>query len=280
MAERFQLLHKTTYDFTEWVPWCELEARLQPRPRDGMRCLSHFVSVIPLPQDREAKADQFGNPVEQIAIRRRLHRLVVSATTTVELAAEWTQAPAANDVPEPSLSSAENALTPDAATREACFDYAAQAFCGAASPLDRIVALAQRINRDMTYDARITDVGRPVATLLRDRRGICQDYTRLAVAALRTHGIATRWVVGYVLPGIRRNPSPHGSYRWLHAWFSAFVPERGWVDFDATEPTGDASDLLTLGWGMDEAEVGPVRGKLAVEARQGIGVDITIDRVG
>jgi transglutaminase-like putative cysteine protease len=148
------------------------------------------------------------------------------------------------------------------------------------SRLDGVARLARQINRDMTYDPRIIDVGRPVVTLLRERRGMCQDYVRLAVAALRAHDIPCRWVVGYVLPGSRRNPARHGTYRWLHAWFSVFVPERGWVDFDATEPGGDAADLLTLGWGADEAEVSPLRGKLAVEvSRQKVAVDITIDRL-
>jgi transglutaminase-like putative cysteine protease len=281
MTARYHLLHKTTYDFAESVPWCELEAQLRPRPQAGLSCLSHLVSVIPLPQDRSMTVNRFGNPVEQMTVRGRLRRLIVSATTTVELGPEWSASAAGDDPPPLSLGAAENALASDDETRRACFDYAAPALGGSASRLDGITELALQINRDMTYDARITDIGRPVATLLRDRRGMCQDYTRLAVAALRAHGIGARWVVGYVLPGTRRNPAPHGSYRWLHAWFSAFVPECGWVDFDATEPTADASALLTLARGADELEVGPLRGKLAIDvSRQRVGVDIEIDRVG
>jgi transglutaminase-like putative cysteine protease len=281
MTERFQLLHKTTYDFAEWVPRCELEAQLRPRPQAGLTCLSHLVAVIALPQRRETASDQFGNPVETMVIRRPLRRLIVSATTTLDLTAETRlPSPGANGVPEPSLRSAESALTPDDVAREACFEYAAPALTRAASCLDGIAAFARQINRDMTYDERVVDVGRSIAELLRERRGICQDYARLAVAALRTHRIASRWVVGYVLPGTQRNPSSHGAYRWLHAWFSAFVPDRGWMDFDATEPSGEANDLLTLAWGSDEATVGPLRGKLAVEvSRQKVAVDIVIDRL-
>jgi hypothetical protein len=52
------------------------------------------------------------------------------------------------------------------------------------------------------------------------------------------------------------------------------------MDFDATEPSGEANDLLTLAWGADEATVGPLRGKLAVEvSRQKVAVDIMIDRL-
>ena len=52
--------------------------------------------------------------------------------------------------------------------------------------------------------------------LMERRRGICFDYASLMTAMLRSQGIPTRLVIGYV-----------GTY--YHAWISVFTEEYGWV---------------------------------------------------
>jgi len=58
------------------------------------------------------------------------------------------------------------------------------------------------------------------------RRGICFDYAALMTAMLRSQGIPTRLVIGYV-----------GTVR--HAWISVFTEETGWINnliqFDGNE---------------------------------------------
>jgi len=275
MATRYRLIHRTVYDFADWVPGCEVEMLLQPRPRPGLECAHHYVSVIPLPQRRQTAQDRFGNFLEQISIGRRLRRLVVSASSVIG-PSDTLAAPDAEPA-DPALAKAEGPLLPDEATRRACFDYAARAFAGAES---EDAGLARAIHADMTYDPGILATDRPVAVLLAERRGMCQDYSRLAIAALRSHGIPARWVVGYALPGTRGHSARRAAARWQHAWFSAFLPGRGWVDFDPTLASGVADDLLTVAWGAEQSDVAPLRGRLGTEVSgQRVAVDIVIDRV-
>ncbi len=278
MATRYQLVHRTVYDFADWVPGCEVEMLLQPRPRPGVACTDHYVSVIPLPQRRCAAQDRFGNILEQISIGRRLRRLVVSASSVIGPAA--TEAIANPEPADPALAQAEGPLLPDDATRRAVFDYAAGAFAGAESDAVRVAALARAIHADMVYDPKILTSDRPVGAILAERRGMCQDYARLAIAALRSHGIPARWVAGYALPGSRGHSVQRAAARWQHAWFSAFLPERGWVDVDPTRAGGGADDLLTVAWGAEQSDVAPLRGRLGTEVSgQRVEVDIAIDRI-
>ena len=47
-----------------------------------------------------------------------------------------------------------------------------------------------------------------------------------------------------------------------HAWFSVFVPYRGWVDFDPTNDQIPADQHITAAWGRDYADVAPLKGVL------------------
>lgn len=53
--------------------------------------------------------------------------------------------------------------------------------------------------------------------LMVHRRGICFDYASLTTAMLRSQGIPTRLVIGYV-----------GDV--FHAWISVYSPEHGWIN--------------------------------------------------
>ncbi len=252
---------------------------LQPRPRPGFACDHHYVSVIPLPQRRATTQDRFGNILEQISIGRRLRRLVVSASSVIGPAA--TEAAAEPDPADPALAEAAGPLLPDEATRRVAFDYAATAFAGAESDAARVEALARAIHADMVYDPTILASDRPVGAILAERRGMCQDYARLAIAALRSHSIPARWVAGYALPGTRGHSAQRAASRWQHAWLSAFLPERGWVDVDPTRAGGSADDLLTVAWGAEQSDVAPLRGRLGTEVSgQRVEVEIAIDRIG
>ena len=55
-----------------------------------------------------------------------------------------------------------------------------------------------RINADFHYDSTATTVTSTVADVLRKRAGVCQDFAHLALACLRSHGIAARYVSGYL----------------------------------------------------------------------------------
>ena len=93
------------------------------------------------------------------------------------------------------------------------------------------------IYNEFEFDPKATTVSTPVLKLLEERKGVCQDFAHLMLACLRSHGLAARYVSGYLLtkppPGKPRMVGADAS----HAWVSVYCPSAGgefWIDFDPT----------------------------------------------
>ena len=78
-------------------------------------------------------------------------------------------------------------------------------------------------------------------------KGICFDYAVLAAAMLRSQGIPTKMVFGYV--------APNGIY---HAWNMFYTKETGWVtvSFSVNKETWTRLDLTFSANGADSAFIG------------------------
>ena len=125
--------------------------------------------------------------------------------------------------------------------------------------LDGAGALMHRIHDEFTFDPEATT---PVAKVLADRRGVCQDFAHFQIACLRAMGLAARYVSGYLLtdppPGLPRLIGADAS----HAWVSVFCPANGWVNLDPTNGVRVAERHVTVAWGRDYSDVTPLRGVL------------------
>jgi transglutaminase-like putative cysteine protease len=122
--------------------------------------------------------------------------------------------------------------------------------------------LTHRIYSDFIYDSAATDVATTVSALLRIRRGVCQDFAHLLIAAFRVMGLPARYVSGYLLthpaPGKEKLVGADAS----HAWVSVWAPTIGWVDFDPTNDLIPGDEHITIAYGRDFQDVSPVTGVL------------------
>jgi len=96
--------------------------------------------------------------------------------------------------------------------------------------------------------------------VLAQKSGVCQDFAHVLIACLRSHGLAARYVSGYLL-----TQPPPGQERLLgadvsHAWVAAYSPRHGWVEFDPTNDQLADRRYITLATGGDFADVVPLRG--------------------
>jgi transglutaminase-like putative cysteine protease len=124
------------------------------------------------------------------------------------------------------------------------------------------LALTQAIHREFKYDPKATTIDTSVEEVLERRRGVCQDFAHLAIACLRSLGLACRYVSGY----LRTDPQP-GQPRLMgadasHAWISVYSPDAGWIDLDPTNGCVVSDRHITLGWGRDFHDVSPVKGSV------------------
>jgi transglutaminase-like putative cysteine protease len=96
------------------------------------------------------------------------------------------------------------------------------------------------------------------------------------IACLRSHGLAARYVSGYLLT----HPPP-GRPRLLgadvsHAWCAAYSPNHGWVEFDPTNDTLADRRYITLASGGDFADVVPLRGVILGGRGQAMKVAVSV----
>jgi transglutaminase-like putative cysteine protease len=133
-----------------------------------------------------------------------------------------------------------------------------------------------RIHKEFRFDPRATTVETPVADVLSNRRGVCQDFAHLAVGCLRSMGLAARYTSGYL-----RTTPPPGQERLVgadasHAWCSCWCGSLGWIDFDPTNDRLVDDSYITIAWGRDYGDVCPIQGVFVGQGEHRIRVSVDV----
>ncbi len=138
-------------------------------------------------------------------------------------------------------------------------------------------ALMRCIHRDFAYRPQATSVSTRALEALRRREGVCQDFAHVMIGALRSLGLAARYVSGYLL-----THPPEGQERLIgadasHAWVAVWCPVHGWVAFDPTNAVTPGLDHVTVAWGRDYTDVAPLRGVIRGGGRPVPQVAVTVE---
>jgi transglutaminase-like putative cysteine protease len=107
----------------------------------------------------------------------------------------------------------------------------------------------------MTFDTDPTHAATTAVEAFTLGRGVCQDLTHIFIAAARSLGIPARYIGGYFCRGDGVSEQEAG-----HAWAEAFVPELGWVAFDATNGICGTDAHVRVAVGLDYLGAAPLRG--------------------
>jgi len=151
-------------------------------------------------------------------------------------------------------------------TREA-HAYAAESLRPGRPVGEAVVEVMHRIHADFAYDKTATTVTTTIDDIFEQRAGVCQDFAHLTLACLRSHGLAARYVSGYLAttppPGKERIVGADAT----HAWAAVWIPGDGWLAIDPTNDQLVNDRYVTVAWGRDYADVPPVKGVIFTEAR-------------
>jgi transglutaminase-like putative cysteine protease len=130
--------------------------------------------------------------------------------------------------------------------------------------LEGTVHLIGRIHREIAFDAHPDDAEPSVEAVLRNKQGSASDLAHLAIACLRSHGLAARLVSGYITARATAGTELRSfASHQAHAWLAVWVPEAGWVDFDPATNSIVTAGYIALAAGRDWRDVNPIRGVLA-----------------
>jgi transglutaminase-like putative cysteine protease len=289
---RYRVRHLTTYTYDDEVTDSLGVAHLVPRALPWQQVASYDVATRPGASDLRHDTDFYGNTATYFQVTEAHTRLVVEATSEVDvavpehdpalLAQPWEGArplvvpgaPGAWRATDFALPSASVDQVPDAAT------YAAVSFAPGRPLGEAVLDLVHRIHADFDYDKTATTVTSRVREVLASRAGVCQDFAHLALACLRSQGLAGRYVSGYLAtepaPGRERVVGADASHAWVAVWLPG--PE-GLGDWLAVDPTNDqqAGDrYVTVAWGRDYSDVPPLKGVIVTEASDS-SLEVSVD---
>ena len=136
-----------------------------------------------------------------------------------------------------------------------------------------------RIFSDFKFQSGFTTIATPLSVVMKERKGVCQDFAHVAIACIRSLGLPARYVSGYIEtlppPGMQKLAGVDAS----HAWFSVYIPGSGWVDFDPTNNIIPAERHITIGWGRDYADITPLRGVIMSSGSHELKVSVDVRRV-
>jgi transglutaminase-like putative cysteine protease len=157
----------------------------------------------------------------------------------------------------------------------------------ARTPLAALRLLCELIPDRFEYRQGATYVGSTVADLLAAGAGVCQDFVHLALVLLRRHGIAARYVSGYLWAAPEDGGSDSLEVQ-THAWLEALMPgspdqpgraEPVWVGADPTNRRLAGETHVKIGHGRHYADVPPVKGVYRGGAGAELDAAVTMTRL-
>lgn len=296
MTRRYRVTHHTTYSYDDDVTDSYGLVMVQPRDLGHQRLLDHEVWTEPGHADLHTHRDLEGNASTFFHVTEEHRRLVVSAVSLVEcrtpppgrsVAEEYAATPWEDARPLSRADLPEAAVVAQYACPSPLVDLVPEAR-GLAAPsfppgrplVEGVVDLVRRVHTGFDYTPGSTDVSTRVADVLATRRGVCQDFAHLTIAALRGLGLAARYVSGYLAtdppPGRDRVVGADATHAWLEVWVPGPATTAGWLGVDPTNDCLTGDRHVTVAWGRDYDDVPPVKGVIFTEATEST-MSVTVD---
>jgi transglutaminase-like putative cysteine protease len=298
-AALLEVEHLTRYRYAAPVALAHHLAHLRPL-EDARQQVERFeLAVAPEPMHQAGDADRLGNHRQCFTVDRPHRELEVHARSRVrviapspldpEATAPWEAVRerlryAAGRPFEPASEFVH--ASPYVPTLPEVAAWAAGAFAPGRPVAEVGIDLMGRLHREFAYRSESTEVGTPLATVLARREGVCQDFAHLLIAALRSKGLAARYVSGYLLTA---PPDPGASAPWLgadasHAWVALWCPmadgsEPAWLELDPTNNLLPAIAHVRLAVGRDYGDVSPLRGVIRGGGEHQLEVRVRTERI-
>lgn len=264
--------HSTTYQYRRPVEFGE--HRLMSRPRDShdLRLLETTLRIEPLASSIRWIHDVFGNSIALVSFTQASEQLMIESGFRAE---HFPAPPQALELETyaarlPFSYAADEALDlghtkerhyPDPEHRVDAWAKAIVERVPEARTLDVLVAMTTSIRDRFQYVTREqVGVQSPLETLELGS-GSCRDFAAFMMEAVRSLGLAARFVSGYLydekLVGAAGGLVGGGA---THAWLQVFLPGAGWVELDPTNALVGGRNLIRVAVVRDPSQAAPLVG--------------------
>lgn len=256
----------------------------------GHTCLSSDINIVPTPDDYSERTDFFGNRISFFSISKEHKKLRISSTSTVQIENRananlaFSSSILWKDVTQMLLTNpnVHDLVQYTLPSVYIPFSQGIKKFAEACFPEDATLwsachALMQQIYKTIEFKPGFTTVNTPVETVIKIRKGVCQDFAHLMITSLRNMGLPARYVSGYLEtsppPGKEKLVGADAS----HAWVAVYFPEIGWVEFDPTNGILPSYKHIIVAFGRDYHDVAPLKGIVFSSGDQKLMVKVDVE---
>ncbi len=289
---RIKIKHTTEYTYRN--PVGLLRHRLMVRPDDSHDLKLHGaeLKVEPEPASVHWKHDVFDNSICFLDWPEALTTDRLSIVSTLDLthhpdgqplpkygldpvAKRFPFSYAQNEIPD--LARLTERQMPDPDRKVDMWARRIVAGAGSTDTLDVLEVMTRAIQKDFRYGARHEEGTQSAARTIELGTGTCRDFAVLMMEALRSFGLATRFVTGYLYDDTSGATRGGGS---THAWCGVYLPGAGWVEYDPTNGLIAGANLVRVGVTREASQAVPISGGFSGNAADPIGmhVDVSVGR--
>lgn len=285
---RISIVHATEYTYRNPVGLTRHRLMLRPDDSHDLRLHSATLDVHPIPSLIHWAHDAFDNSICFLEWPEALRTERLRIVSTLDLTHHpdgpplpvYSLDPAAEAFPFsytadeiPDLGRLAERQLPDPART---VDTWARRFVGdqkSVRTLDVMEAMTRAIKDEFRYGARHEEGTQSAAETLALGTGTCRDFAVLMMEALRSFGVATRFVTGYLYDDTSGTTRGGGS---THAWCNVYLPGAGWTEYDPTNGLVAGSNLIRVGVTRAAAQALPISGGFVGNSDDPIGMNVDV----
>lgn len=285
---RIRIVHSTVYTYRNPVGLTRHRLMLRPDDSHDLRLVESSLDVEPKPSRVLWAHDVFNNSIGFLEWPEDLRTTQLSIVSTLDLihhpdgapAPVYSLDPAAGRFPftysDDELAELGRLAEPAGADPDGTVAAFGQRFArehGAAGTLALIEAMTHAIKAEIGYSARYEEGTQTAAETLALGTGTCRDFAVLMIGALRSLGIAARFVTGYLYDDTSGTTRGGGS---THAWCSVYLPGAGWIEYDPTNGLLAGANLVRVGATRTAAQALPISGGFIGDASDPLALNVDV----
>jgi len=284
----FTVRHVTTYRYTQPVSFGEHRLMFRPRDSHDQKLLDSRLAITPQPASLRWVHDAFGNCVtfadfadtqaRELCFESSIcldHSPSGSSDCQLEdYARTYPFAYAPDEMPD-----LLPVITPQYADPGQAIHRWVRRFLRQGRHTDMATLLTtftHALKESFTYERRSETGTRSPALTLELGRGSCRDLALLMIEALRSLGLAARFVSGYLYVPSRDGLQYRGGGS-THAWCQVYLPGAGWLEFDPTNAIIGNRDLIRVAVARHPSQAVPLSGTYYGDATDCLGMSVEVN---
>ncbi|MDT5192487.1 MAG: hypothetical protein QOG79_895 [Mycobacterium sp.] len=276
---RLRVVHSTGYAYKSPVTASYNEARLTPRSDSRQNVILNRVETVPATRSYRY-VDYWGTAVTAFDLHAPHTELEVTASSVVETDKEElpTEKVSWEDLQsEAVVDRFDDMLSPtEYAPASSRIQAVGRRIAKYNDPEDAVIAAARWAHSELEYVPGTTGVHSSGLDAHREGKGVCQDFAHLSLILLRSMGIPSRYVSGYLHPNKKAKVGDTidgQSHAWIQAWTG------GWRSYDPTNDKDINEQYISVGVGRDYSDVTPLKGIYSGAGSTDLDVVVEITRL-